>query len=53
MLENITNEHKNISKILLWPCLALLTLIGVSSQIQYGFRFLTNENIIFMSKIVR
>ena len=40
-------------KILLWHCSAILTLIGLTGQIQYSFRFLTNENIIFVPKIVR
>ena len=54
MLEkNIINEHYNASKILLWHCLAILTLIVARSQIQHVFRLLTNENIIFMFKIVR
>ena len=33
--------------------LAILTLIGVTAQIKYVFRLFSNENIIFMSKIVR
>ena len=39
--------------ILLLHYLAILTLIGVRGQIQYLFRLITNENIIFISKIVR
>ena len=33
--KNITKEHNNVSKILLWHFLAILTLIGVRCQIQY------------------
>ena len=51
--KNVTNEHNNVSKILVWHCLAVLTIIRVRGQIQYVFRFLTNENSIFMYKIVR
>ena len=34
MLEKHYNEHYNVLKILLWHCLAALTLIGVRGQIQ-------------------
>ena len=53
MLEKHNNKHNNVSKILFWHYLAILTLIGVRGQIQYVFRLFTDENIIFMSKIVR
>ena len=47
ILQNITLP------LLINDCLATLTSIGVRRQIQYVFRLFTNENINFMSKIVR
>ena len=43
--------EKRVSKILLWHCLAILTLFVV--KFNMFLRLLTNENIIFMCKIVR
>ena len=50
MLENITNEHHNISEVLLQHVLPIITLIGIRGQIQPIFRLFTNKNIIFVSK---
>ena len=47
-MNKVSNNYK-VSKILLWHCLAILPLIVVRGV----FSLLTNENIIFMSKIVK
>ena len=45
---NITMSQKYY-----WHCLLILTLIVVRGKIQHAFKLLTNENIIFIYKIVR
>ena len=46
--EKCRKKHYNMTL-----ALQKLTLIGVRGQIQYLCKLLTNENIIFMSKIAR
>ena len=51
MLEkNVTNEHNNVSEIVLWHCFVILTLIVVTGKIQYVFMLLTKENTILSLK---